>query len=159
MMYPIHQSILSLYCANLPVLTASAPLPTDSESPLEIPVVPLALPNPDSFPFLIQFLYLKDTHTLLEAFLSLMPSKGIPGDLDQPARYEAFVVEYSAILAQNYTMQRLASQAAKIHGLWRNACALGISDIDLQAFFDMGWEILMKALTLSSNSSPAVVST
>ena len=159
MMYPIHQSILSLYCANLPVLAASVPSLTNSESSYEVPVVPLALPNPESFPFLTQFLYLKDTQTLFEAFLSLMPSKGIPSDLDQPTRYDAFVAEYSTVLAQNYTMQRLASQAAKVHGLWRNAYALGISDIDLQAFFDLAWEILMKALTLSSNSSPVVVST
>ena len=159
MMYPIHQSILSLYCANLPVLAATASPPTDSESSFEVPVVPLALPNPDSFPFLTQFLYLKDAHALFEAFLSLTLSKGIPNDLDQPARYDAFVAEYSTILAQNYTMQRLASQAAKVHGLWRNACTLGISDVDLQAFFDLAWEILMKALTLSSDSSHVVVST
>ena len=159
MMYPIHQSILSLYCANLPVLASTAPLPTSSESSFEAPVVPLALPNPESFPFLTQFLYLKDSHALFEAFLSLTPSKGIPSDLDQPERYDAFVGEYSTILAKNYTIQRLASQAAKVHGLWRNACALGISDADLQAFFDL-WEILMKALTLSSSSSsPVVVST
>lgn len=156
MMYPIHQSILSLYCANLPVLAASTPPRTNSESSFEVPVVPLALPNPDSFPFLTQFLYLKEAHTLFDAFLSLTPPKGIPSDLDQPARYDAFVAEYSTILAQNYTMQRLASQAAKVHGLWRNACALGISDVDLQAFFDLAWEILMKALTLSSNGSPVV---
>jgi hypothetical protein len=159
MMYPIHQSILSLYCANLPVLEASALPPTNSESSFEVPVVPLALPNPESFPFLTQFLYLKDAHTLFEAFFSLTPSKGIPSDLDQPARYDEFVAEYSTNLAQNYTMQRLANQAAKVHSLWRNACALGISDVDLQAFFDLAWEILMKALTLSSNSSPVVVST
>jgi hypothetical protein len=116
--------------------------------------VPLALPNPESFPFLTQFLYLKDAHMLFESFLSLTPSKGIPSYLDQPAQYDTFVAEYSTILARNYTMQRLASQAAKIHGLWCNTCALGISDIDLQAFFDLAWEILMKALTLSSNSSP-----
>ena len=159
MMYPIHQSILSLYCANLPVLAASTPLPTTPEAPFEVPVVPLALPNPDSFPLLTQFLYLKDVHPLFEAFLCLTPAKGIPSDLDQPARYDAFVAEQSLVLAQNYTMQRLASQAVKVHGLWRNACALGISDGDLQAFFDLAWEILMKALTHSSNSLPMVVST
>jgi hypothetical protein len=152
MMYPIHQSILSLYCANLPVLAASTPLPTTPEAPFEVPVVPLALPNPDSFPLLTQFLYLKDVHPMFEAFLCLTPAKGIFGDLDQPARYDAFVAEQSLVLAQNYTMQRLASQAVKVHGLWRNACALGISDGDLQAFFDLAWEILMKALTHSSNS-------
>jgi len=159
-MYPIHQLILSLYCANLPMLASTAPLPTSSESSFEAPVVPLALPNPESFPFLTQFLYLKDSHALFEAFLSLMPSKGILSDLDQPERYDAFVGKYSTILAKNYTMQHLASQAAKVHGLWHNACALGTSDADLQAFFDLAWEILMKALTLSSSSSsPVVVST
>jgi hypothetical protein len=92
----------------------------------------LALPNLDSFPFLTQFLYLKDAHTLLEAFLSLMLPKGIPSDLDQPTRYNTFVAEYSTIFAQNYMMQQLASQAARVQGLWRNVCALGISNVDLR---------------------------
>jgi hypothetical protein len=159
MMYPIHQSILSLYCANLPVLAASTPLPTTPEALFEVPVVPLALPNPDSFPHLTQFLYLKDVRPLFEAFLCLTPAKGIPNDLDQPAQYDAFVADYSVILAQNYTMQRLANQAVKVHGLWRNACALGISDTDLQGFFDLAWEILIKALAHSSNTLPVIVST
>jgi hypothetical protein len=159
MMYPVHQSILSLYCANIPVLPTSPPLPTNSEASYEIPVVPIALPNPESFPFLTQFLYLKDVQPLFDAFLSLTPASGIPGDLHQPERYDAFVAEYALILAQNYTMQRLASQAVRVHGLWRNACALGISDIDLQGFFNLAWEIHMQALTLSSNNAPPVVVT
>jgi len=56
-------------------------------------------------------------------------------------------------------MQRLASQAVRVHGLWRNTCALGISDIGLQSFFDLAWEVLMQALTLSSNSAPPVIVT
>ncbi len=126
------------------MLASSTPLPTCSESSFEARVVPLAgltLPNPESF-FLTQFLYLKDAHTLLEAFFSLTPSKGIPSDLNQPERFEAFVAKYSTILAKNYMIQRLASQAAKVHGLWHNVCALGISDINLQAFFNLAWEIL-----------------
>jgi hypothetical protein len=83
-MYPIHQSILSLYCTNLPMLAASTPLLTTPEASFEVPVVPLSLPNPDSLPVLIQFLYLKDVHPLFETFLCL--AKGIPSDLDQPAR-------------------------------------------------------------------------
>ncbi|KAI0305295.1 hypothetical protein B0F90DRAFT_1184118 [Multifurca ochricompacta] len=157
-LYPIHQSILSLYCANLPVLTPSTPRPTTPGSSFEVPVVPLALPHPESFSVLVQFLYLKDVQPLLETFLCLTPAGGLPTDLDQPARYDAFVVEYSTILAQNYTAQRLACQAAKIHGFWRNAYALGISDVDLQAFYDMAWEVLMKALVLSGNCAPAIVS-
>jgi hypothetical protein len=158
-MYPIHHSILLLYCANLPVLPPSNARPPTPESPFEVPVVPLALPDPESFPLLTQFLYFKDVQPLLQTFLSLAPANGLPGDLDQPERYDAFVAEYSATLAQTYTMQRLASQAIKVHGFWRNAYALGISDGDLQAFFDFAWEVLMKAMVHSSNSAPVTVST
>ena len=134
MMYPVHQSILSLYCANLPVFPTP---PTTPEALHEVPVVPIALPNPESFPFLTQFLYLKNFRQLFDVFLTLILANGIPGDLDQPGRHDAFVAEYSSTLARNYTMQRLASQAVKVHGLWHNACALGISDTELQAFFDL----------------------
>ncbi len=158
-MYPVHQSILSLYCANLPVLPPSTPRSAIPNSSFQVPVVPLALPHPESFPVLTQFLYLKDMQSLFQTFLCLTPVNGLPEDLDQ-TRYDAFVTEYSTILARNYTTQRLASQAAKVHGFWRNACALGIFDVDLQTFFDLAWEVLMKALILSSNSAPtmAVVS-
>ena len=159
MMYPVHQSILSLYCVNLPVLPPTLPVSTNPEAPCEVPVVPIALPNPESFPFLVQFLYLKNTQQLFDAFLTLTPASGIPHDLHRPDRYEEFVTEYSSILAQNYTTQRLASQAARVHGLWRNACALGISEIDLQRWFTLAWDILMQALTLSSNSAPPIVIT
>ena len=157
-MYPIHHSILALYCANLPVLPPSA-AQTTTECPYEVPVVPLALPDPESFPLLTQFLYLKDAQPLLQTFLCMVPANGIPGDLEQPERYDAFVVEYSTILAQNYTMHRLINQATKVHGLWRNVSVLGISDNNLQAFFDLSWEVLMKAIIQSGNNAPVTVST
>ena len=70
MMYLAHQSILSLYCDNLPVLLTSVSPPTTLEAPHEVPVVPIALPNPESFPFLTQSLYFKNVRQLFEAFLS-----------------------------------------------------------------------------------------
>lgn len=159
-MYPVHQSILSLYCANLPVLPPSTTRPTTPNSPFQVPVVPLALPHPESFPLLMQFLYLKDKRPLFQSLLCLTPANGLREDVDQATRYDTLVTEYSTILAQNYTTQRLASQAVKVHGFWRNTCALGIFDIDLQAFFDLAWGVLMEALILSSNRAPttAVVS-
>src|SRR6266853_1729600 len=70
MMYPVHQSILSLYCANLPVLPTSTPLPTAPKAPYEIPIIPIALLNPECLPFLTQFLYLKNIHPQFNMFLS-----------------------------------------------------------------------------------------
>jgi len=81
LLYPIHNSILSLYCANLPVLAASTPLLATPKTLLEVPVVPLALPHPESFPVLVQFLYLKDARSLFDFFLSIVPERGIPADL------------------------------------------------------------------------------
>jgi hypothetical protein len=120
---------LSLYCANLPVLLTSTPLPTAPEAPYEIPVMPIALPNPESFPFLTQFLYLKNVHPLFDMFLSLILASSIPDNLDQPSRSEL----YDATSCQ---------PGSEGHGIWHNACALGISDIDLQSFFDLAWEVL-----------------
>jgi len=158
LLYPIHNSILSLYCANLPVLAASTPLLATPETPLEVPVVPLALPHPESFPVLVQFLYLKDARSLFDFFLSIVPERGIPADLAQPARRDAFVAEYAKILSQNYAVQRLTSQAFKVYGLWQNACALGISDGEIQVFLDLAWATLMLALTFASKNAPVIVS-
>jgi len=115
LVYPVHQAILSLYCANLPVLPTPVSPPTTPEAPHEVSVVPITLPNPESFPFLTQFLYLKNVHQLFDAFLSLTPANGVPDDLDQPEWHDAFVAEYSSTLVRNYTMQRLTSQAVKVH--------------------------------------------
>jgi hypothetical protein len=116
-MYPVHHSILSPYCANLPVLPPSTPFPATPNSPFQVPVIPLALLHPESFPLLTQFLYLKDKHPLFQTFLCLTPVNRLREYLDQTTQYDALVTEYSTILTQNYTTQRLASQAANIHGL------------------------------------------
>jgi hypothetical protein len=81
MMYSIHQSILSLYCANLPILQTSMPLLTAPEAPYKISIVPITLLNPESFPFLTQFLYLKNIHPQFDVSLSLILASGIPDDL------------------------------------------------------------------------------
>jgi len=97
MMYPIHQSILLLYCANLPVLVSSISV--------------------DMLRIIIRESRRATCISTESRIVPLTPSKGIPSDLDQPERYGVFVAEYLFILAKNYMMQRLASQAAKVHGL------------------------------------------
>ena len=122
----------SLYCANLPILLTSMPLPTAPKAPYKIPVMPIALPNPESFPFLTQFLYLKNVHPLFDMFLSLILASSIPNNLNQPSRLEL----YDAMSCQ---------PDSEGHRIWCNTCALGISDIDIQSFFDLAWKVLMAA--------------
>src|SRR6266851_6869592 len=78
----------------------------------------------ERFPFLTQFLYLKNVHLQFDAFLSLILASSIPDDLDQPSRSEL----YDATSCQ---------PGSEGHRLWRNASALGISNIDLQLGFDL----------------------
>jgi hypothetical protein len=94
-------------------------LPTTPEASYRILVMPMALPKSESFPSLTQFLQLKNVHPLFDAFLSLILASGIP-DLDQPGRCDTFIAKYPSILAQDYTMQCLASQAVKAYGLWHH---------------------------------------
>jgi hypothetical protein len=76
-------------------------------------------------------LYLKNVGPLFDTFLSLILASGIPDDLScQPG--------------------------SEGHGLGRNACALGISNIDLQLFFDLAWGVLRQADFWLTANSPSI---
>jgi hypothetical protein len=70
---------------------------------------PIALPNPESFPFLTQFLYLKNVHQLFDAFLTLTLANGIHEDLDQPGQHDTFVAEHSFTRQVPRVLSRSAS--------------------------------------------------
>ena len=57
------------------------------------------------------------TPSVVTAFLSNLPLNTSPPSI------------HSTTLVPDYMMQRLASQAVKVHGLWCDVCALGISNV------------------------------
>ncbi|KAJ7173135.1 hypothetical protein C8R43DRAFT_1119937 [Mycena crocata] len=109
-LYPFHDLVVGAHCANLPALPASQP--STSSSRTTVPVVPLRLPSPETFPLLHAYLYTQQPETLLAA---LAP----PCESD---------------------LLRLATHSHKIHGLWRNACVLGVVDEPLYDIIESSWE-------------------
>nr|GAT55417.1 predicted protein [Mycena chlorophos] len=103
---PVHDIVFAAHCSRFPVLPTSAS--TSTSSP--IPVVPLRVPSLDTFSTLHAYLYTQDPSVLRTA-------------LKTPCEAEA-----------EGDLLRLAAHAQKIHGLWRNACVLGLVDTDGRAF-------------------------
>lgn len=117
-LFPAHDLLLAAHCANLPALPASK-LSTSSCATATLPVVPLCLPSAEAFPFLQAYLYTKSTASL---FTSLLPS------------------------AAPVDTVSLAHRATLIHGLWRNACALGVVDSPLFDTIDRAWDAVVGSL-------------
>ncbi|TFY79527.1 hypothetical protein EWM64_g4484 [Hericium alpestre] len=59
-LYPVHNIVLATHCAALPALPASDPdCPSAPGASINVPVVPLCIPHPQSFPTLVSYLYTK----------------------------------------------------------------------------------------------------
>ncbi|KAF8178117.1 hypothetical protein K438DRAFT_2022036 [Mycena galopus ATCC 62051] len=114
-LFPVHDLVLRVHCANLPTLPLSQP---STLSRATIPVVPLRLPSPETFPLLHAYLYTQQPSTLLA-------SLGLPCESD---------------------LLRLATHASKIYGLWRNACTLGVVDPQLYDAIEASWENTIAAM-------------
>ncbi|KAJ7726879.1 hypothetical protein B0H16DRAFT_1591557, partial [Mycena metata] len=119
-LFPIHDLVFSMHCTNLPTLPAARP--SSSPSHTTVPVVPLRLPSPETFPLLHAYLYTKQPATLLAS-------------LARPCETD---------------LLQLAGHANKILGLWRNACLLGVVDAQLYAVIEASWESTIAAMQACS---------
>ncbi|KAH7928837.1 hypothetical protein BV22DRAFT_1003883 [Leucogyrophana mollusca] len=148
-LFPTHSIVLAAHCANLPSLPPYAPtsVPDAPGSSISIPVVPLCIPSPDTFSRLSNFLYTKRVDHLLASLLPCPP----PASLCSPSLNSSEAAQsFSAKLAATYTAQALLSHAMTVHGLWRNACALGVSDERLWGAMDVAWEVLLGSLAVAT---------
>ncbi|OJA16576.1 hypothetical protein AZE42_03837 [Rhizopogon vesiculosus] len=147
-LFPVHNLVFATHCANLPILPASRPaLPECAGQEIKVPVVPLCIPAPEVFPQLSAFLYTKRIDHLLG---SLLPCPSPPQlYLDDPSTVMPLLEEYAQKLAQTYTAQALLTHVGRVHGMWRNAIALGIADERLWCALDVAWEVLLTSLTIS----------
>jgi hypothetical protein len=57
--------------------------------------------------------------------------------------------KFAQKLAQTYTAQALLMHISRVHGMWRNAVALGIADERLWCALDVAWEVLLTSLAMS----------
>jgi hypothetical protein len=143
-MIPSHHLVLLASCALLPALPASRPgAPT--------PVVPLSLPSAETFSLLHTYLYTHATPQLLSALLGLqLPPSALAGPSDARRGGSQLVgqLAHGLVGAAAGDLARLMSIAKRINGVWKNACALGVYDLELWDGLDLAWDAVLGAMNL-----------
>ena len=152
---PVHSIILSTYCAHIQALLPSKPLsPNPPNNIITIPVSALRIPTPAIFPQLLEYLYDKNAEKLIKFILPITPN------VTQANRstFNAVLKTVVNRLANEYELPRLAHHALTLNALWRNVCALGISDDKLWLTMGISWRILYAAIAMQM-AKPAPSST
>lgn len=136
-LFPAHHLIFATHCTNLPAFPASHPDATALT--VQLPVVNLGLPSPETFPTLQSYLYHKRLDVLFSALIPSLPSPSSLPDMAQ--RLPKHLAATSDVASLEY-------RAMLINGVWRNACALGISDDKLWDAIIFSWEAVVAGLEL-----------
>ncbi|OBZ76852.1 Clampless protein 1 [Grifola frondosa] len=158
-------------------LHTSTPTPrvhsSSRRATLSLPIVPLTVPSPETFPLLHAYLHTKRADTLL---LSLFPALGsmlpaLPASSSSSPRQRSYLSQFSserllglahalvdAVAGGRGRRDALAVLMAHvkfINGLWQNVCALGVFDPELWGVLDLAWEIVLVALTRAAEGGQA----
>ncbi|PSS34229.1 hypothetical protein PHLCEN_2v1739 [Hermanssonia centrifuga] len=161
-LYPTHSLVLAAHCTLLPQLPTSKP--SSKATALNLPVVPLTVPDAATFPHLHAFLHTKRADTLLVTLLpslqSSLPAAHSPSSSGSSRSYvsqfssEKLLRLAQALASTAYSqngpqgaLQCLMAHAKVVNGLWKNTCALGIFDTELWGVMDLAWEVILAALT------------
>jgi hypothetical protein len=141
-LFPTHQLVLAAHCNYLPPFPASHP---DATNPtVQVPVVPLCLPSPETFSILQSYLYTKRVDALLAMLLPAPPSTLSDTNVPLPD----MIKRLTHHLAASGNMPLLARHAMIINGVWRNACALGVHDDKLWNSIEVAWEAVVGAMSM-----------
>ncbi|KAL1748280.1 hypothetical protein HDZ31DRAFT_71692 [Schizophyllum fasciatum] len=142
---PVHAPVLAAHCARLPPFApAREHLLSSVPAALALPVRPVSLPAPAQCALLLGYLYVRDAQGLLHA---LLPAPLPPVDLAAPAFP---VARCARAMARAHTPAALVGLAGRVHGLWQNACALGVDDDGLWAAMQLAWQVLLGAIAIAT---------
>lgn len=146
-LFPAHDVVLSAYCANMPSLPYSSPPPPSQKGgPVQLPVVPISLPHPQSYAPIQQYLYTKDRVSFIMSMLPAIPPQGVLGGSSSAT------LQYAGELAGTFTMQKILALLRNVHGMYRNMCALEVQEDIMWQLINVAWEVLLTALALSANA-------
>ena len=142
-LFPIHSIVFSSQCVNLPKL--SSPKADESANTTElhlttIPVVPLSIPSPQTFPQLAAYLYTRNSIGLLAFLLPLR----VAGSRS--------LWNIAHAMAEALTVHSLLTCAMTVNGIWQNVCALGVFDLCLWDVMDAAWEVIIASLSIKINN-------
>jgi len=156
LLIPTHSLVLAAHCAALPRMPPSSPQPHGNT--VTIPILPLAVPSPQAFPTLHQYLYTHNVANLLysllpslpSAFLSSISSDMIHSTLASGPKLHQLSAHCMANAQHGQPTQIIMGHAQHITALWRNAIALGVHDKDLWDAIDLAWEVVLGSLNLAA---------
>ncbi|KAJ3755810.1 hypothetical protein EV360DRAFT_85563 [Lentinula raphanica] len=157
-MYPVHALFLAAHCGKLGPFPPS-PSPSDDKAreprepreprTLTLPVRPLCLPSPPTFPHLLHYFYLRRPEVLFRVFFPCEFST----DFVQNSCSGSGSEEIHALathIGQTFTPGVILKHTRVIHGVWQNACALGAVDDGLWGAIDVGYEVMLGALAVGA---------
>ncbi|KAF6758138.1 hypothetical protein DFP72DRAFT_808139 [Ephemerocybe angulata] len=146
---PVHALVLAAHCANMPALPPSSPSTSTQEglTLTTLPVVPLVLPSPSTFPILAGFLYHKNTHTLISQLLAPLP---IPSTLETSQVHE--LPALGRVLA-GHGREVVVRMCERVWGVWMNARAVGVVEEEVWDACEVAWEVCGVAMGLCGVSS------
>lgn len=152
-LYPVHSLVFASHCASLPRFPSPLPVTVpegDEIRKVDVPVWPLCLPSPATYPHLSTYLYNKRTDLFMKSVLPRPP----PSTFEQgPSQVYAFARE----LAETFTVQMLVKHALMVFGVWQNVCALGVFDDNLWETLDTLWELLLTSIAIGSGNQLALI--
>jgi hypothetical protein len=137
-LFPTHHLILAAHCTNLPSFPISRP--DSTKDAVQLPVIPLCLPSPETYSILQSYLYTKRIDELLT---SLLPPSSLSEQATSVSEMVSILIRHLAVTGN---MPTLARHSMIINGVWRNACALGVRDDKLWDAIEASWEIVVGAM-------------
>ena len=150
-LYPVHSLVFASHCAYLPEFPSTLPVSLHEEAirKFDVPVWPLCLPSPATYPHLSTYLYSKRTDIFMKSVLPRPPPSKFQQDPSQ-------VPGFARDLAETFTVQTLVKHALMVFGVWQNVCALGVFDDNLWETLDTLWEILLTSIAIGTGSLSAL---
>ncbi|KAI0767533.1 hypothetical protein C8Q74DRAFT_963398 [Fomes fomentarius] len=153
-----HNLVLATHCAKWFPLPSSTNVQETTVSnragvsgiALNLPVVPLAVPHPASFMYLLQTLYTHKVSWLLDQLVPVpKPTVVFPTAENPQPKNPQYIVETSRRLAARFTLQAIVAMIGTVIGLWQNAIYLGVSDKRLWVGIDWSYDMLLTGLAIS----------
>ncbi|KAI0703043.1 hypothetical protein BC835DRAFT_1319635 [Cytidiella melzeri] len=146
-LFPAHNIVLSAYCANMPSLPySSPPAPAQQGGPVQLPVVPVNLPHPQSYAHIQQYLYTKDRVSFIMSMLPSIPPQGVLSGSSSAT------AQYAKDVAATFTTQKILALLRNVHGTYRNLCALEVQEDLVWQLINVAWEVLLTALAVSAKA-------
>lgn len=153
-----HNLVLATHCAKWFPLPSSTNVKETTVSnragvsgtALNLPVVPLAVPHPASFMYLLQTLYTHKVSWLLDQLVPVpKPTVVFPTAENPQPKNPHYIIETGRRLAARFTPQAIVAMIGTVIGLWQNAIYLGVSDKRLWIGIDWSYDMLLTGLAIS----------